>query len=1004
MTTPTEIYNWYKRYKVLAADMTELQSQLLDRPSGMMEGIFAGSILSGLEAATTGGMSVQVNTGLAVGPTGFFHVVDSITTVNLTAPTGSNPARSLIVARPSLTDSDYITNPTNPFDTVPLRTTLGSAITLLPGTAASSPSYPGTESNDVVICGVRTYPGQTSITVADIDLTVRDNVAKNSSGLQNAAQFDDRLRPYRLTNQILGVRPSQLSGSNQKQFKASSNNRGAIFPKTPAGAFNANDTFLNFQTGAVTGGDGATGSFTPSIPSAGNCIVATVLLTANNTLSVSYGTAGTRTQCVTGILNQTASGAGSVSIPTTGQPIAFVIVTSSNGTTVTEIDFFDARGILQGGGGAGGDPTFINYFVDPDFEATPVGTVPENFSTYNDGATAVPVDGTGGSVTGVTFLASDSSPIRGTVSGVLTKDAANRQGMGLAYTFTIPSVDKSTLALVRFELLCSTDYAAGDIVLYVYDVTNSTLITPSNTSLPDLPTNGGKHQYTFLLGTGTQYRLLWHIATTNASAYTVKFDTMVCTTTPQVVQSLPNTDWQSYTPTFSVGLGSVSTINFWWRRVNSDIEIQGSFSTGTLAGSVATFTLPNNLTVGSTAVAVRSSFGEWYCQATPSSLPVYSSAGVIIATALGANTIGFDYQAAASSNLFTPRNANTLFNNNIIVSLKCKIPIAEWAGGGVNLGPGAQVEYASNNGSGGTAAGATYSSGSVAGSLGSAFVAVNSATASSQTIYEVTFQYPIQDNDLIDLQTDFPVAGGGFVSVAGGLFDFEELSNGTTAYRYGMYWRRKSGSATTIEVVFGNGGARINSAAGSAGEAWSNYTSYKWRVRKSTASAPVGFGLAGTDGSAGLYKPGQAPGLTTGATIASGYIGERLSSNSSGSVTWTAAGTYYNVASITLTSGVWLVSGTVSFNSTTATGVQRFVTAISTSNSTPDTVGQNALSAIGGSSFSMTGSVDTIVVQTPTRYIQVSSSTPVYLLGMVNYSANSGTFQNVSQIQAVRIA
>jgi hypothetical protein len=66
--------------------------------------------------------------------------------------------------------------------------------------------------------------------------------------------------------------------------------------------------------------------------------------------------------------------------------------------------------------------------------------------------------------------------------------------------------------------------------------------------------------------------------------------------------------------------------------------------------------------------------------------------------------------------------------------------------------------------------------------------------------------------------------------------------------------------------------------------------------------------LAGTDGSSGLYQAGRAPGLTTGAAIASGYIGER--------VTWitppasqlfgTTEADWTN-AQIQLTAGTWLV-------------------------------------------------------------------------------------------------
>lgn len=342
------IYNFRKRYRVLPDDMENLQNDWSQAVAMIAEGVFDGSIVSGLVPATGGALAISISVGMAFGPTGYVHNVTEVTEITVTPPTGSNYARSLIVARPSLTNNDYKADPENPLGTFPLRVELGSEVVLIAGVAASAPSYPATEANDVIVCGVRTYPGQTVVTTADLDMTVRDSMGKNAAYLQNAAQFDDRLRPYRSTHQILGIKPSQLSGSGPRQFKSSADNRATLFPKTPAGNFNANDTFLNFQTGTISGGDGASSPFTPTIPASGQCIVASVVLDNTDTLDVSFGTAGTRAQCVAAIENQTTTGAGAINTPVVGQPIAFVLLTSANGSTVTELDFWDARGILPG--------------------------------------------------------------------------------------------------------------------------------------------------------------------------------------------------------------------------------------------------------------------------------------------------------------------------------------------------------------------------------------------------------------------------------------------------------------------------------------------------------------------------------------------------------------------------------------------------------------------------------------------------------------------------------
>lgn len=355
MASSNSPYNWYTRYRVLAADMTNNQNLFLGNTNALSEGLLNGSVLSGFEAATGGAMTVSVASGIAQGPSGYLHVVNSISSVTPTAPTGSFPARSLVVARPLLTNTNPMTNPTNPFETVYLNTLYGSQVTLLPGTAASAPAYPSIEPNDVVLFGIRTFPGQTAVSIQDIDFTVRDDIGKNAALLQDVASYDSRLKPYRFSSQVIGIKPSQYGGGGkQKQFKPAAQNKGSIFPKTPAGAFNYNDTFVNFQTGVINGGDGLSGTFTPSFPTSGNCIVATVSLNSNSTISVTYGTTGTRAQCFSAIENQNSVGAGAINVPTSGQLIAFVVITSSNGTTVTEIDVIDARGILQGSGASSG--------------------------------------------------------------------------------------------------------------------------------------------------------------------------------------------------------------------------------------------------------------------------------------------------------------------------------------------------------------------------------------------------------------------------------------------------------------------------------------------------------------------------------------------------------------------------------------------------------------------------------------------------------------------------
>lgn len=223
------------------------------------------------------------------------------------------------------------------------------------------------------------------------------------------------------------------------------------------------------------------------------------------------------------------------------------------------------------GSGAGG----INYILNPDAEAGTTG-----WATYADAAAATPVDGTGGSPT-VTFTTSSSSPLRGNNSFLITKDAANRQGEGASYAFSIDTADRASVMAIEFDYaVASGTFAAGDssdIRVFVYDVTNSQLITPVATTIQS--NTQSKFKGLFQTNSNSSsYRLILHVATTSASAYTFKIDNV--RVGPQAVTyGAAVTDWQTFTPAWTASTTDPTigngTITGAWRRVGDSVEILG---------------------------------------------------------------------------------------------------------------------------------------------------------------------------------------------------------------------------------------------------------------------------------------------------------------------------------------------------------------------------------------------------------------------------------------------
>jgi hypothetical protein len=251
------------------------------------------------------------------------------------------------------------------------------------------------------------------------------------------------------------------------------------------------------------------------------------------------------------------------------------------------------------GEGAGG----INYVTNPDAEVDA-----SDWSAYADAAQSTPTDGTGGSPT-ATLTRTTSSPLRGNGSFLLTKDAANRQGEGASTDLTIDSADQAKVLRISFDYDdTGANYEDGDIRVYIYDVTNAQLIEPTQR---DLLANGVKGTYLSEFqanSNSTSYRLILHIATTNASAYTIKFDNVQVG--PREIARGPIVeDWQDYTPVVN-GVAGSATPTGKYRRVGDGIEVVVSVlkdGTAPSGSTTTTFSLPSGLSIDTNKINSTSS-------------------------------------------------------------------------------------------------------------------------------------------------------------------------------------------------------------------------------------------------------------------------------------------------------------------------------------------------------------------------------------------------------------
>jgi hypothetical protein len=201
-------------------------------------------------------------------------------------------------------------------------------------------------------------------------------------------------------------------------------------------------------------------------------------------------------------------------------------------------------------------------------------------------------------------------------------------------------------------------------------------------------------------------------------------------------------------------------------------------------------------------------------------------------------------------------------------------------------------------------------------------------------------------------------------------------------------WTFNPINATDGEVVFRAGGYTYGATFGAVGPAWSslNASGWRWRVRKSPAgpAQPVF-----------VQSPVRA--AQTGVAPNAGEVGEQQRAIQTTFTNCAASGQYSDIASITLTAGVWDISSLAQYSINGAT-----VTVVSSGIGTAP--GNLSTGLVGGDN-STDGppptSAYTTSISIPQYRVSPTTSTTYYLKSLCVFSA--GSPQARGRISAVRI-
>ena len=312
----------------------------------------------------------------------------------------------------------------------------------------------------------------------------------------------------------------------------------------------------------------------------------------------------------------------------------------------------------------------INYIANSGLEINSTG-----WATYANAAGVSPVNGTGGAPS-ITFVRSTTTPLFQTASGLITYPASNNQGNGISFDFSVDSGLYTTPCTIGMTYKVASGTYDSSLITWIYDVTNSVLLPCTAATVLNAVgayTLNASFQPNY---NSTSYRLIFHCSTTTAVAWTMQIDNISVrpnTYNPGAVTTYPT----AYTPTFSAGFGTATSINVTWRRDGSYLEGQGSFASGTVAASIATMTLPAGLAIdttiltqGNTSAAPGPQVGYWTGNTT-------NNVGAIL-TATGTSTTLLYFGTNGISGQITPQNGSIAFGSAQSVDINFRLPIAGW--------------------------------------------------------------------------------------------------------------------------------------------------------------------------------------------------------------------------------------------------------------------------------------------------------------------------------------
>ena len=431
----------------------------------------------------------------------------------------------------------------------------------------------------------------------------------------------------------------------------------------------------------------------------------------------------------------------------------------------------------------------------------------------------------------ISFSANATTPLIGAYDARLIVGAANDKGEGVAYDFTADNAAVYQPVYISFYYTTTSNYATGDITLWIYDKTNGVMIPPSVQAIPSGPASTYFSAFFVPNSNSTSYRFIFHVSTPNAAGYTFEVDQIfvgrINTLTGTAISG-----WTQFPMLFGGATpptkGTITTDVAQWRRVGSVMEI--TYHLVQTANGVAgtgdyIYLLPPGYTIDFSKLETAGGTSLGFT--LPSTTHIVTAAleliGQVEALPTTANGLYLEIQAGLLNTTAHQSSTNRGLDTVQEVHFNVSVPIAQWTTN-INLVTDF-TEYASNSSS--TDLDDTTSF--VYGSQGATgIIGVTNLTLARKK--RIRFQRPAQPTDLVVIEVFDDISNRWSVGTiqANGVNAIctYQMAYGTTFG--GMSLIGVTGSITDWDVQF------ATTAEGISNWGNANYVGNKWRVRKTS--------------------------------------------------------------------------------------------------------------------------------------------------------------------------